>query len=87
MSIRREEQLPVFEKLGDVRSMIVGRAMIAQMLAMRGNKDDVMEIITHLAWAWREAKRMGLPEAGQIEEIAGQIGLPVEMLAKVAEQL
>jgi hypothetical protein len=54
---------------------------------MRGHEEDMMEINTHLAWAWREAKRMGLPEAGQIEELAGMIGLPMEMLAQFAEKL
>ena len=78
--------MPVFEKLGDVRSLIVGRAMVAQMLAKRGHEDDGMEIINHLAWAWREARRMGLPEAAQIEEIAGQIGVTVEVLAQFAEK-
>ena len=86
LRIRQEEQLPVFEKLGDVRSLIVGRAMVAQMLAKRGHEDDGMEIINHLAWAWREARRMGLPEAAQIEEIAGQIGVTVEVLAQFAEK-
>ena len=79
--------MPVYEKLGDMRELIVGRAKIAQLLAMRGHEDDMMEIATHLAWAWREARRMGLPEAGQIEQLAGQIGLPPEMLAQVAEKL
>ncbi len=87
LRIRREEQLPVYEKLGDVRALIVGRTNIAMILAQRGHKDDGMEIITHIAWAWREARRMGLPEAGQIEKIAGKLGLTVEILAQFAEKV
>ncbi|RFC52503.1 MAG: Tetratricopeptide (TPR) repeat [Verrucomicrobia bacterium] len=87
LRMRREEELPVYEKLGDVRSLIAGRVMVAQMLVIRGNKEDVMEIVTHLAWAWREARRMGLPEAGRIEEIATPLGLSLVVLAKEAEKL
>lgn len=70
-----------------MRLLIVDRANIAQRLAIRGHKEDVMEVITHLAWAWREAKRIGLPEAGQIEELVAQMGLPAEVLAQFAAQL
>jgi hypothetical protein len=87
LRIRREEELPVHEKLGDLRELIVGRAMVAQMLAVRGRKEDVVEVVTNLAWALREARRMGLPEAGQIEVFAGRIGLSVEVLAQVAEKV
>jgi hypothetical protein len=38
--IRREEQLPVFERLGDVRSRAVTLGQIAHILARQGDLSD-----------------------------------------------
>ena len=40
LRIRREEQLPVYEKLGDVRSLLVGRANLAIGCLQRGQQND-----------------------------------------------
>jgi len=85
LRIRREEELPVYESLGDMRELVICRAMIAQMLAKLGNSGDMKEMTGHLAWAWREAVRMQLPEAAPIEQLAGMLGLPPETLKKLAE--
>ncbi|MBK1648466.1 CHAT domain-containing protein [Rhabdochromatium marinum] len=69
LRIRTEEQLPVYERLGDVRSLLVCRAMIALNLLARNDSDDRQPANTLLCLALTEAQRLGLPEAGQIEQL------------------
>jgi len=58
------EQLPVYEKLGDARGLLVGRAQLAINLIMRNRPaEDASEIRWLLAEALREARRLRLPEA------------------------
>ena len=44
LRIRREEELPVYEKLGDVRSRAVTMGKIADVLAARGDVDEALRI-------------------------------------------
>jgi len=44
LRIRREEQLPVFERLGDVRSKTVTMGKIADILQARGQLDEALLI-------------------------------------------
>ena len=44
LRIRREEQLPVFERLGDVRSRAVTMGKIADILQARGELDEALRI-------------------------------------------
>ena len=44
MRIRQEDQLPVYEKLGDVRSRAVTLGKIADILQARGDLDEAMRI-------------------------------------------
>ena len=44
LRIRREEQIPVYERLGDVRSLAVTRGKIADILATRGELDEALRI-------------------------------------------
>ncbi|MEM1345733.1 MAG: tetratricopeptide repeat protein, partial [Pseudomonadota bacterium] len=44
LKIHEEEELPVFERLGDVRSLIVTKGHIATILERRGQKDDALKI-------------------------------------------
>jgi esterase/lipase superfamily enzyme len=69
LKIRNEEQLPVYERLGDVRSLLVGRANLAINLLQRGADGDRDEAGRLLALALGDAQRLGLPEASQIEQI------------------
>ena len=69
LRIRNEEQLPVFEKLGDVRSLLVGRANQAQTLHKRNAPGDREEGKRLLLLAFDDARRLRLPEAAQIESI------------------
>jgi len=73
LRIRREEELPVYERLGDVREMIVCRVMIAQYLIVIGKREDVPEARAHLQWALAEARRLQLPEVATIQEILSLI--------------
>ena len=73
LRIRREEELPVYDQLGDVRSLLVGRTNLAIGLAGRGRVEDGPEIRDLLQRAHADALRLGLPEAGQIAGIFQQI--------------
>lgn len=75
LRIRREEQLPVYERLGDVRSLAVIRANLALTLVQRGNLEDAPEIATLLSSALRDARRLRIPEADQIADYMRQLGL------------
>ena len=44
LRIRREEELPVYERLGDVRSRAVTLGQIADMLQARGELDEALRI-------------------------------------------
>ncbi|HEV2999634.1 MAG TPA: tetratricopeptide repeat protein [Solirubrobacteraceae bacterium] len=44
LRIRREEELPVYERLGDVRSAAITRGQIADVLEARGELDEALRI-------------------------------------------
>ena len=44
LRIRREEELPVYERLGDVRSRAVTMGNIADILQSRGDLDEALRI-------------------------------------------
>ena len=44
LRIRRDEQLPVYERLGDVRSRAVTMGRIADILFLRGELDEALRI-------------------------------------------
>jgi tetratricopeptide (TPR) repeat protein len=71
--IRREDVLPVFERLGDVRSLALSRSSLAITLIKRGRPKDQVEANHLLEHALREAKRLRLYEADQIEELQQQL--------------
>ena len=47
LRIRKDEQLPVYEQLGDVRSKAIAQGKIADILHARGQLDEALEL--HLA--------------------------------------
>ncbi len=69
LRIRKDELLPVFERLSDVRSLIVGWANLALNMIQRGRPEDGAEVMSLLTRALTDARRLGLPEAAQIEAI------------------
>jgi hypothetical protein len=73
LRIRREEQLPVYERLGDVRSLLLGRANLAINLVQRGWREDGPEIFSLLQQALTDAERLRLPEAQAIRDWIAQI--------------
>ncbi|WP_295454299.1 hypothetical protein [uncultured Thiodictyon sp.] len=80
LRIRTEEQLPVYECLGDVHSLLLCRTNIALTLLVRmaqtGRREDAPEANRLLCLALAEARRLRLPmEAGQIESILQQAGM------------
>ena len=44
LRIRREEELPIYERLGDVRGKAVAMAKIADILVLRGQTDEALRI-------------------------------------------
>lgn len=75
LRIRQEEELPIYERLNDVRSLLVGRTNMAMILLKRDKDGDRKEAEQLLHLALREAQRLQLPEAAQIENILKQAGL------------
>ena len=75
LKIRQEEQLPVFEKLGDVRALLMARANIALTMLARNRQDDVPEIVSLLVWSYRTAAERGFAEAVQLEQILRKLGI------------
>lgn len=75
LRIRQEEELPVYTRLGDVRSILVCRANIAITLLHRGNPDDRGVVEEYLSLALADAERLRLPEAQTITNLMEQIGM------------
>ena len=73
LRIRREEQLPVYEKLGDVRSLLAGRANLVVMLMKRQAAEDLAEAKGLLDQALIDADRLRIPEAEQIRELLARL--------------
>ena len=67
LRIREQEELPVYERLGDVRSLLVGRANLAMLLLEKDAEGNRQRSIDLLVLALADARRLRLPEAGQIE--------------------
>ena len=74
LRIRREEQLPVYERLGG-RDLVIGRGNLAITLLTRNTAGDREEARDLLCLALADARRMQLPEVQQIEAILQQTGL------------
>jgi 3',5'-cyclic AMP phosphodiesterase CpdA len=74
LRIRQEEELPVYDRLGDVRGLLVGRANLALGLIKRNQAWDREEAISLLQAALADAQRLNLPEEGQITDILRRIG-------------
>ena len=75
LRIRREEQLPVYERLGATRDLLVGRAKLALILLARdapGDRDEAAELLRQ---AHAAAEKMGIPEAARIRETQEWEGL------------
>jgi tetratricopeptide (TPR) repeat protein len=72
--ILREEVLPIYEQMGEVRSLVVGRANLAVFLLQRNAAGDREEAVGLLRLVLEDARRLRIPEAGQIEQILARVG-------------
>ena len=78
LRIRKDEELPVYERLGDVRSLLVAQVNTAITLHHRRRPDDGPEILSLLRDALAAAREHSFPvETRQIEDIMQKLGLPV----------
>ena len=66
LRIRREQELPVYERLGDVREAAIAQAKIALILDGQGHRDDAIAL---LEAAQAQARRPGLAVAEQIGQL------------------
>ena len=81
LRIRTEEEIPVYERLGNVRELLVCRANIALALLSRKTADDGAQANELLCLALADARRLRIPEAGQIEQILEQAGMDCDPVA------
>lgn len=72
LRIREKEQLPVYEKLGDKRSLLVAQANMARLLITRAQADDNNQARQLLSQALTAAIEMQLPETHQIIAIMAE---------------
>ncbi len=75
LRIRKEEELPVYEKVGDVRELLVARANLALLLLSRAKPGDREAAADLLHLARDAAQALRLPEAEQIRRIQERHGL------------
>jgi tetratricopeptide (TPR) repeat protein len=90
LRIRTEEQLPVFERLGDVRSKTVTLGQIADILQARGQLDEALRIRTEEQLPVFERLgdvRSKTVTLGQIADILQARGQLDEALALHAERI
>jgi hypothetical protein len=69
LRILREEVLPVVERLGDVRDLLVGRTNLALTYLDRGKPEDRPTVAALLRLALTAAEALRIPEAQRIRDI------------------
>ena len=74
LRIRREDVLPVLERLGDMRERAVCRWWIVHILLKRGKQGDREEAVGLLRMALEDARKMGIPEAKELAEYLAGLG-------------
>ena len=75
LRIRQQEQLPVYEKLGATRDLLVGRTKLALTHLERDQPGDRERAADLLRLARAPAGAMGIPEAKRIRAIQREHGL------------
>jgi hypothetical protein len=60
LRIRREEQLPIYERLGDVRSRAITLGKIADVLATRGEIDGALAMWSESLAVFEQLGELGL---------------------------
>lgn len=72
LAVRRDRQLPLYERLGDARELTVCRTKLGILHLVRSDRKQAGEI---LCSALRDARRLGLREAAQIDEVLKRAGI------------
>jgi hypothetical protein len=75
LRIRTEEELPVYERLGDAHSLLVCRANIAWTLLARRRANDRAQANSLLCLALAAARHLRLPGTEQVEQMLQQAGM------------
>ncbi len=78
LRIREHEELPILQRLGATRELLVARANLALNLLQRAALGDKERARDFLNLALADARRLDIPEAGQIEAIIQQHKLQPE---------
>lgn len=78
LRIRREEEVPIYEKLGAELDLVRSRSQIGSILLARSQDGDREAAHSLLLLALAKAREMKLPEAGQIETVLERHGLPAD---------
>jgi tetratricopeptide (TPR) repeat protein len=73
--VREREELPIYERLGARRSLLVGRTNLALLYLRRGHPGDRDVAAELLRLALEAAEDLGVPEADRIRKIQRQAGL------------
>lgn len=76
LRIRTEEELPVYERLGDVREQLVCRANTALIYWQRGSNGDREKALALLHLALADTERLQIPEAQLIAALIQQVENP-----------
>ena len=76
LRIRREEELPVYERLGDIRASAVTMGKIADILQARGELDEALRI-------YREEKLPAFERLGNVHALlVGRANLALLLLTR-----
>ncbi|NJM13296.1 MAG: hypothetical protein HC889_16755 [Synechococcaceae cyanobacterium SM1_2_3] len=78
LRIYREEELPVYERLGAVRDLLVCRANIGINYLARGSAGDRQIALQFLNLALQDAQRLKIPEALHIADLIQRVENPPE---------
>ena len=78
LRIRREEEIPVYERLGDVRSLLISNVKISQTLHQINAKTHKKEIQERMRKALHDAKNMQIPEVETIIEMMSSMNIVAE---------
>ena len=76
LRIQREEEIPVYEALGDVRELLFGRKNLALTLRARSRPGDIEEARDLLTLALVAAEGLQVPEAQTIRQLLVEITPP-----------
>ena len=70
LRILRKEELPVFQRLGDLRARAITKVRMAQISADRHEEAAAEELLVE---ALDDAQRLGIPEAESIDSMLAQM--------------